>query len=45
MAERSSRRWLLAVVAVALAVLGAAAFVWRDDILRAALDPKEPFQI
>jgi hypothetical protein len=45
MAERSSRRWFLAVLAVALAVLGAAAFVWRDDILRAALDPKEPFQI
>lgn len=27
-----------------LAVLGAAAWVWREDMLQAALDPKTPFQ-
>ncbi|HEX5379482.1 MAG TPA: DUF3089 domain-containing protein [Phenylobacterium sp.] len=45
MAERSYRRWIIAVTIALLAVLTTAVVVWRDDILRAALDPKEPFQI
>jgi hypothetical protein len=45
MAERSYRRWIIAGVAALVALLAVASFVWRDDILRAALDPKEPFQI
>lgn len=40
-----SRRtvWLLSLLALAL-VLAGAVFVWRDDILRTALDPRTPFQ-
>lgn len=45
MAEQSSRRWIVLLLAGLVVLLGAAAFVWRDDILRAALDPKEPFQV
>ncbi len=45
MAERSYRRWVIAGAAALVAVLVAASVVWRDDILRAALDPKMPFQI
>jgi len=41
---RSIPAWLMALVAVALALVVASAIVWRDDILRTALDPKEPFQ-
>ena len=45
MAERGYRRGFIVVGFALLALLSAATFVWRDDILRAALDPKEPFQI
>jgi hypothetical protein len=45
MAERSYSRWVIAGVAALVALVAVASFVWRDDILRAALDPKEPFQI
>jgi hypothetical protein len=38
------RRWLLAGLLLFAALLGAATFVWRDDILRTSLDPKVPFQ-
>jgi hypothetical protein len=46
MADRSKGFWRwFTLGAVAVVVLGAAAaFVWRDDILRTRLDPKEPFQ-
>ena len=46
MAETSRRtRILFAAIAVTVvAVLAAGAMVWRDDILRTGLDPKEPFQ-
>lgn len=46
MAERPAqlKRWIV-LGAVALGViLMAAAIFWRDDILRTALDPREPFQ-
>ncbi len=39
-----AKRSLAIVAAAVIAGLVAAAFVWRDDILRTALDPKEPFQ-
>lgn len=45
MAERAYRRGIIVLGFALLALLSAATFVWRDDILRAALDPKEPFQI
>ena len=45
MADQSSRRWIVLLLAGFVVLFGAAAFVWRDDILRAALDPKEPFQV
>lgn len=41
------RRWrevALALAGLAVAVLGAAAWWWSDDILRTALDPKTPYQ-
>jgi hypothetical protein len=46
MAHRSKglRIWLLAILVVIVGLLGAAAWVWRDDILRTGLDPKVPFQ-
>ena len=46
MAERPRgfRRLVAAVVLVVVGVLAAGAYVWRDDILRTQLDPKEPFQ-
>ncbi|MFN3514517.1 MAG: DUF3089 domain-containing protein [Phenylobacterium sp.] len=46
MAERPKgfRRGLIALAVLIASVLGAGAFVWRDDILRTGLDPKEPFQ-
>lgn len=37
-------RWALGGLVLVLALLTVAAFVWRDDILRTALDPKVPFQ-
>ena len=38
------RRWLQLGVLLFLALLGAAALIWRDDILSKALDPKVPYQ-
>ncbi len=47
MADRPKgfRRLAAATILVVALVLSAAAYVWRDDILRTRLDPKEPFQI
>lgn len=39
------KRGLAVAAAALILLLIAAAFVWRDDILRTALDPKEPFQV
>lgn len=41
---RMTRRWLAALTALAVALLALGGLVWRDDILRTGLDPKEPFQ-
>lgn len=38
------KRLVTAGVILALLLVAGAAFVWRDDILRTRLDPKEPFQ-
>ena len=45
MADLRFRRWLIGVGAILLGLILAAAMIWRDDILRASLDPKTPFQI
>jgi len=45
MPERATRPWWIWTAAGLALLLAAAVFVWRDDILSAALDPKEPFQI
>lgn len=46
MADRPKgfKRLVTAGVILALLLVASAAFVWRDDILRTRLDPKEPFQ-
>ena len=46
MADRPKgfRRLATAAIVVVALVLSAAVYVWRDDILRTRLDPKEPFQ-
>lgn len=46
MAERPRgfKRLVAAVAVMIAAILVAGAYVWRDDILRTRLDPKEPFQ-
>ncbi|MDP1618411.1 DUF3089 domain-containing protein [Phenylobacterium sp.] len=46
MAETSRRTRMLfaAIAVVVVGVLIAGGLVWRDDILRTGLDPKEPFQ-
>ena len=46
MADRPKgfKRLVAAGVVLTLLILATAAFVWRDDILRTRLDPKEPFQ-
>ncbi len=47
MARRARNPVVRAIVAAALAVIvaaGAAAYVWREEILRTALDPKQPYQ-
>jgi hypothetical protein len=41
---RGFRRLVAAAVLLVVAVLALGAYVWRDDILRTRLDPKEPFQ-
>ena len=38
------RRWLITGALAFVALASAAAFIWREDILRNGLDPKEPFQ-
>ncbi len=38
------KRWIALGVAAFLVLVATAAFVYRDDILRTALDPKVPFQ-
>ena len=38
------RRWLALGLAGLVVLVAAASFAWRDDIMQAALDPKEPFQ-
>ena len=47
MADRPKgfRRLMAAAIVLVALVLAAAVYVWRDDILRTQLDPKEPFQI
>jgi hypothetical protein len=37
-------RWLAIALLTLVTLVGVAAFVWRDDILQATLDPKVPFQ-
>jgi hypothetical protein len=46
MPERRTRLgvWLLRAALVVIGFLLASAVIWRDDIIRTALDPKEPFQ-
>lgn len=46
MADRPKgfRRLAAAAIVLVVLVLSAAGYVWRDDILRTRLDPKEPFQ-
>lgn len=44
MRPRGWRVWVLGAVAAVLALVAAAAFVWREDIRRTALDPKQPYQ-
>src|SRR5689334_21035608 len=38
------QRWCAIGAAVVVAVVAVSAVIWRDDILRTALDPKVPFQ-
>jgi hypothetical protein len=38
------KRWLVIGIVGLAVLLLAAAFVWRDDIIRTSLDPKTPFQ-
>lgn len=45
MPQSSPRRALILAVALVSAVIGVGGMIWGDDILRAALDPQEPFQI
>src|SRR5579871_583694 len=42
-ARRPRLRFWLILVGAVLAVLGIAADIWRDDIVKALLDPKVPF--
>lgn len=41
---RGFKRLVFAGAAAVVALLAAAGYVWRDDILRTSLDPKVPFQ-
>lgn len=45
MADRPLKRWIFLLAAGLAAVLAVSAYVWRIDILRTGLDPKQPFQI
>ena len=42
--EWSAKRWTSIAVTAVLVLLLVAAFLFRDEILRASLDPKSPFQ-
>lgn len=44
LARLSFKQWLAVGAGVVLLLLLVAAMIWRDDILRTALDPKVPFQ-
>lgn len=44
MVRRGWRFWAALIVAGLALVLAAAAWVWRDDIMRTALDPRVPYQ-
>lgn len=44
-AERTLRKRVLFGLGALVAFVAAAAYVWRDDIGRAMLDPQQPFQI
>lgn len=41
---RRTRLWLTGAALLVVGLLVAGGMVWRDDILRTGLDPKEPFQ-
>lgn len=41
---RRTRLWLTGAALLLVGLLAAGVMVWRDDILRTGLDPKEPFQ-
>lgn len=41
---RRTRLWLTGAALLLVGLLAAGGMVWRDDILRTGLDPKEPFQ-
>ena len=45
MPNSSPRRTLILAVTLVAATIGLGALIWGDDILRAALDPQEPFQV
>lgn len=40
-----AKDWLLAVVAMVLALIVVAAVRWRQDILQTTIDPKRPYQV
>ena len=41
--RRGPRFWALAAVGAVFAVLALATYLWRDDVVKALLDPKVPF--
>lgn len=43
-ASRRTRVWLTGAALLLVGLLAVGGIVWRDDILRTGLDPKEPFQ-
>ena len=45
MPQSAPRRVLILAVVLVAALVGLGGMIWGDDILRAALDPQEPFQI
>lgn len=45
MPQSSPRRTLILAAVLVAALIGVGGMIWGDDILRAALDPQEPFQV